>query len=389
MLHLDWCSFVFKPEWLPEEFTVPYFPFNDVVYQKDEFLIDVVDMDPWSLSTLFFPDLHENEELFVISNSRSGMRYKTSLALGNDFFIHYDERIGSKGVYFEFPSHGLHILYTWLKINPQDSKSFENLCAALWDRGCRFSRIDFCKDVKKEGCIFTPSYLNKAFMEDRIVTKSVSKDFICNGEEGKVEDARYIFSRRGQTFYLGSLKTRKKLLRVYDKELESKDKEYPYYRWEVELHSNYARRIQQLVVEGKTVTFKDLIQWFCYITEESGYNKHNRAKASPLPAWKEFVRLEFSEENVPDTVDLTVPAKSVNINSKRQWLHDITPTIASMLYAFDDERMRFNSIAENLDNFNTWCCMNKREDLLSFVDFYSAGKYHLQEMNLLSPEINI
>lgn len=385
MLNLDWCSFTFKPEWLPEKFSVPYFPFNDVEYEKEEFLHDVADWDPFIFCTLFFPQLHDNEELFVIVNSKSGMRYKTTLALGNEFYIHYDDSMGNKGVYFEFPSHGLHILYSWLGIKPCDDDAFVQLCIELWSRGCRFSRIDFCKDVEKEGCLFTPAYLNEAYMQNRIVTKSLSRDFICEGFDGSVQDSRYIFSRRGQSFYLGSLKTRKKLLRVYDKQLESGRDDYPFYRWEVELHSQYARRVQELIIEGKKISFKNLIEWFCYVTVEHEESKHNRARASILPAWEEFTNLKFNED-IPEDVTLTVPEKTVSISSKRKWLHDITPTVASMLFAFDDERKRFNSIAENLDNFNTWCAMHKREDLLSFVEFYSDGRYHLQEMIVPSIE---
>lgn len=288
MLNLDWCSFVFKPEWLPDQFKVPAFPF-DLIYNKQEFLSESINCDPFIFCTYFFPELYANADILVIQNSKSGMRYKNTLALGNDFFIHYDDKIGNKGVYFEFPSHGLHIMYEWLKINPHEDDAFKKLCDTLWNRGCRFSRVDFCKDVKKEGCIFTPGYLNLAYMQDRIVTKSVSRDFIADGETGGVDDSRYIFSRRGQTFYLGSLKTRKKLLRVYDKELESDNKDYPYYRWEVELHSQYARRVQELVHEGKQISFKDLVQWFCYVTVEHSESKHNRARAEVLPAWEEFV----------------------------------------------------------------------------------------------------
>lgn len=372
MLKLDWCNILFKDEWLPDDELINVY---GELMTKDEYMIETEGLNYFDKLQLLQPYFVDLDKDFVVKQTMSGKHYQNGLALGRDFYIHYDDECNNKGCFLEFPSQGLHRLYEWIQVDPAADDAFETLCKKLWKIGCRFSRVDICKDVNKVDNIFSPRYLCELYIQNRIVSRLRNKDLDMSAalpvQDLNNPDSRYIEAgSNGSTFYIGSLSNRRKILRVYDKEKETMNPDKPFYRWEVELHGNYARELQKKIIDGWTVSFYDLIRQFMYIIKENK-NTTNRCLVEQDPEWLRFVELEFCEE-IPSGVNLVPDRKDKDKNRREEWAISCIPSIASILWSCNksENRRILAEICEDFNKFEYWCKDNDREDLWKEARYY-------------------
>ena len=190
-----------------------------------------------------FPELQEFVLTSVTVNPRFG--YNRTLKFSDDFLILYNDyscdlkgrykKSDNMGVNFQVPSHSLELFLSVFGIDIDEPKALYRLMSILYDRGCQLSRIDLCYDDYEKR--FKASYyidkwikgLFRTHFQQAIIYKNSSDD--------------------GNTFYLGSLKKRSKLLRIYDKYIES-DGENDCVRYEFEYHAENARDVMAYILGG-------------------------------------------------------------------------------------------------------------------------------------------
>lgn len=217
VLKLDWLGFTFKAD-----------------VSKSETPLDQF------LNT--FPEF--KREYFVIPEFRLSRRYSNCM-MYCDMVISYNtfegdltpseySKMFSMGVNVQVPSHSLDLLFEMFEINKNDDYAVYNLFTFLRGRNCKFSRIDMAFDDFKKA--FRPSYYAKKWLEHLIQTPVHDNNVMFWGSD-----------ETGGTMYFGSLKKRNKLLRIYDKFIES-DGEIDSIRYEFEYHSNIADNFADLVL---------------------------------------------------------------------------------------------------------------------------------------------
>ena len=190
-LKLDWLGFTFVPER------------NNELEPINQFLNS-------------FPEF--KSENFVVASIKSHYQhsfyYDDILISYNDLFdcdceSTYLHKL-NMGVNIQVPAHCLSQFYSMLDIKPE---CYFDLFTLLILRRCRFSRIDLCFDDYDK--TFTAGYyINKMFKypDKPMIRSPYIKSVTAFGAD----------SKQGQTIYFGSLKKRKKLLRIYDKYAESR-----------------------------------------------------------------------------------------------------------------------------------------------------------------------
>lgn len=173
-----------------------------------------------------FPELvHYKHEMFIVG----GRNFAHGLCLDDYLTIRYDDDANSKGINVEIPSHGLENAFKLFQV-----KTVKEMFELLEKRSCMPSRIDICFDDFTKS--YKPSYYYKKFLNGCLVTKMRTVKMVHSGD-GK-----------GETFYLGD--RRKKMLRIYDKSVESGG-EIDAIRYELELHANSAKAFFVHVIDSK------------------------------------------------------------------------------------------------------------------------------------------
>ena len=222
--------------------------------------------------------LLEMEMFHTVSHYTSVFRWN------DDFIICYNddsyfekERVNNRFAYsvnVQVPSHSLELLFNLFNIPICKEDSVSSLLSLLKDRGCKFSRIDLAFDD------YDKKYLPDWYM-DKFIHNALSTNF---------QTVQLIGSKSGGwSFYVGSLKKRNKILRIYDKDKQSNGK-YKCVRYEFELHSDNANDLANYIIDNKYVPFGDYLRgsWFD-IKDIEHSNDSNFARMPSLPEWLEFV----------------------------------------------------------------------------------------------------
>lgn len=309
MIKIDWLSFVYLPD---EDEKATY---NDI----------------FSAFKARFPKIESIlDETIVI---RKGYGYYTTGVCWNDgICIHWDDIPSDQdfyltngkilepwthGVYVSFPAHGLHYLPELLGLDCKfdgDYSDIKPIFQYLKENNCRLSRLDICyDDLSKK---YTPSdFLH--FWDNNQIQSPCSK-FRYAGNSGK-----------GNTIYFGARSN--KLLRIYDKELESKG-EIKSIRYEIESHNRFANDLMDMILSDNFNFFDVLQKWFIRIKVKSDAETFNKGKRylsmlPDLPEWEEFIRDSSQKLNLGTTV-FPVHSYDVTMNKKDHWLYNgVAPSL--------------------------------------------------------------
>lgn len=253
-LKLDWISFTWKND---------HSDIDNVVSSLENFL-------------LVFPEFIED-----ISNCylASGNGFYDSVYIFNDnvrFSFNVEEHENFKhdvGVNVSVPSHGLEWLFDRLGVD-----NVRDLVRLLVFRNCKLSRIDLCFD--DYGMKFSPLYYAKKFDERKIKSNFLYYNYIASTRE------------RGHTIYFGK-RSNGKTLRIYDKDYESKGA-IKAYRYEFELHQEYAQGAQLYFLEHDSLKFFDYLLSYFKVIE---LDDSNRSRCSINKEWFDyFTNSVFCEE---------------------------------------------------------------------------------------------
>lgn len=224
-LQLDWLAFTFKPinEYLEPGFYYPtqflrYFP------ELTDVLRDCIDSTKIFRSNYSHVLSYNQGDLIIGFNSVEADSSLTDV-----------QKVLNSGMNVQVPSHSLAFFFSLFDIDIEKDSAVPEMLDILSSRFCTLSRIDLCFDDFEK--TFTTDYYRKAWAENRIQSPYINS-IMCIGSVSK-----------GFTFYAGSLKKRTKLLRIYDKFLQSKDLEnfVDSVRYEFELHGDQAKAIHKMI----------------------------------------------------------------------------------------------------------------------------------------------
>ena len=222
---LDWLSFSFKPT------------LEMLETGKDAFTLFLEE----------FPTIANNMDDAIIMNRTRF--YDRVLKVNDHIMISYCEEDKSgyvQGVNVSIPSCGLAILFDWFDL-PDNRDTLKELFLFLQEHHCQLSRLDLAYDDYSK--MITPKDYARWYMDGWMSTKYSKIQFVASERD------------KGHTFYLGSRKTGK-MLRVYDKEYESKG-EINAIRYEFELHREFAREMMDYIIENGGLSFGNyLLSYF-------------------------------------------------------------------------------------------------------------------------------
>lgn len=315
MVKIDWLSFVYKPD-DDEQGT-----FNSVF---DAFLAR-------------FPKFNSiMNETVVVGRGRG--YYSSSVMWNDGICIFWDDDSSNfallngdslsswvHGVCVQIPSHGLHYLSELLEV-PDDidySGEYSNIKPVLeylLQNNCTISRLDIAFD--DESKTFYPRDFHRYWDNHQVQSPCHSYSF-CGG--------------KGSTFYVGCRAN--KLLRIYDKEVESKG-EIKAIRYEIELHQRYADDVVKMIIDDNFNFFELLQKYFVRLkvapTCESLSIKSNLSKLDDLPEWVDFINKK-NERLANKHCVFSKIARDVTMKKKAAWLQTICRNIKTFIqfYGFD------------------------------------------------------
>ena len=270
-LSLDWLSFTYVPENIRLH----------NVYDKNLGVNDFQEgLDILDCFCEDFPELSDIINNHMV-NIGGKMHYNTCLKFDDDFLLLYNDlnnplvsgaesHLQRMGINFIVPSHSLDLFFDIFDID-----NVSSMLRLLYSRNCTLSRIDLCYDDYDKK--YRPSFYLDMWRSDRIKSHFTTMDFKGTGKD------------IGNTFYLGSLKKRTKVLRIYDKDFESNgDKDCV--RYEFELHAEYARDMAQYLMDHDNLDFLSYLRsWFDVLVAHN--NNTNKSCVSVLSEWLDY----FSE----------------------------------------------------------------------------------------------
>lgn len=277
-LSLDWLSFTYVPE------SVRLHNFYDKKkgineYQEGLDILDCFCED--------FPELSDVVNNHMV-NIGGKMHYNTCLKFNDDFMLLYNDlnnplvsgaesHLQRMGINFVIPSHSLDLFFKLLGF---DRDNIRGLFLLLYSRHCQVSRIDLCYDDYDKK--YRPYDYCKLMFDNRLKTHFQSIKYDGSGK------------KTGNTIYFGSLKKRNKLLRIYDKDIES-DGLIDSVRYEFELHADNAKAMaDKFMYEVEFDFFDYLRSWFEVLVP---HNCETRGNVSVCPEWLDyFSKDRFSEK---------------------------------------------------------------------------------------------
>ena len=195
-----------------------------------------------------FPEFHDDSLLLEHYISQKYRHYDYCLHCSSGICIFYDGNvISNKGVNVFLPSQGL-----WVIKQLFGYDDFRLFLRDIYLRGnVRFTRIDLCfddYDYREQG-----HYIAEDFVRMNVEGRIVSPAKLKKGYASPADESCIITNGRSSaTFYLGSRTTSSRMLRVYDKYYESKQKAKKYndeslykdcVRYEFEIGSRYADKL--------------------------------------------------------------------------------------------------------------------------------------------------
>lgn len=270
-LQLDWLAFTFK---------------------SPTALLDKVNSEVPSQLEVFkkvFPELNSIWEYMEIRGSKN--HYSQSIAFGTDFMCFFNENNElsgnnqNMGVNFEIPSHSLKLFFDLMHVDITLPNAVSTMMKLLLDRGCRCSRIDLAFDDYDK--TFRPKDFNEFWLNDCFRTHYRNAKIDMTGR-GK---------KPGSTFYLGNLKKRDKILRIYDKDIQSNGL-IDAVRYEFELHSKYAQNMQLFLIDNRLQFGTYIGEWFDIV--KPIYDESNFSKCPLNERWEVFINKHIFCEQLQD-----------------------------------------------------------------------------------------
>ena len=269
-----------------------------------------------------FPELESffNDNFTMCS---SGRFYDNVVSLTDLCLISYNVLEGSRyssgkltpmGVNVSIPSHGLCWFFDLFGLDLDSPDSLVTLLKILKERSCRLSRIDLAFDdfTKK----YTPTDYNRFNCFHAIKTKFRYIKFLqSTGTKG------------GDTIYFGDRKNGK-LLRIYDKAYESKG-EVDSIRYEIELHSVYARNMMDYIIDNGYFDFVSYLKSDCFtiVLGDNECNIERRSNRPINPEWEDWTKSVFCEELQP-YIHLPRKRVSPSVESIEKWIEGaVLPTL--------------------------------------------------------------
>lgn len=257
--------------------------------------------DMWKAFLHYFPVFDEVMEDCVVFCG-SGSRYFDNCVAWNDNILICWDNLETEyspalngvdswqhGINVCIPSHGLHNIWYFLGLEKPDKEDFfyeyKDIYKILLDRHCRISRLDLALDDFTR--IFTPSNYLDAWREFRVCSPCKRFSFCQAGKLG------------GETFYLGGRSN--KLLRIYDKEKESRGK-IKSIRYEIELHNRYANDVSDMILNDNFDFIQYFQKYFIKLKTKSDKWNGDKSVARLLPDDEKFVewcnKCRFSEQKI-------------------------------------------------------------------------------------------
>lgn len=284
----------------------------------------------------FFHEFPEFEKLYkgnLLQPCKIKSHYNKVLSLDNDIFICYnliddhkelDEKqifLFNMGVNVQIPSHALNSFCKLLGYDSYSDDVVVYLFEDLISRNCKLSRIDLAFDDFSK--TYTGRHYRMFWSQDRIQSPFI-RNITCMGD-----------LNHGFTLYVGSLKKRDKLLRIYDKWLES-DGEIDSVRYEFELHADKAVAVSHMIIDEYRdgIPFAEFLYGWLKIKSSSAF-EYNRIQDAPDDEeWIKFVAKDkFNEELKPIKVRVPHPDKPEDINLY-YFDKSVLPTIDGFVQCF-------------------------------------------------------
>lgn len=252
-----------------------------------------------------FPEFSSHLDDMIILQGRN-WGYKHVLAFTDFITIRYDDTC-DKGVSVSITGSGLETFISWFNTvlhleKPENriSRLFEMLKA----RGCRPSRIDLAYDDFSKK--FTPKDYAVWFYNGCFNTRMLKHSVVCDG-------------KKGYTFYIGN--RRKKLIRIYDKNIESKG-EIDAIRYEFELHGDYAVAMFDQIISEDVPLFGDLILDSFKIINRDSNERIDRCEM--LDEWEQFVKSSLTQ----NYITVSHYKRSTSWEKLQKWLEkDVMPAL--------------------------------------------------------------
>lgn len=319
-LSLDWLSFTYIPD---------VARLHSIDSESD---LDIVD--------LFIRDFPELRDIVLehMVNIGGKMHYNTCLKFNDDFLLLYNDlekavddnaisHLARMGLNFIVPSHSLDLFFSIMGFEKND---LQEMICLLYSRSCQLSRIDLCYDDYDKK--YRPMFYFDMWRSGRIRSNFENVQLIGTGKDA------------GNTLYLGSMKKRNKLLRIYDKDIESKG-EKDCVRYEFELHAEKARDMAQYIIDNGTLDFISYLRsWFEVLVEHC--NTTNKSMVSTLSEWIDyFSESVFCEKIVIPMYDEHDREKSITRFIDRQVLPSLKGYIA--LYGWNYVKNVLDSVEMN------------------------------------------
>ena len=289
-LKLDWLAFTFKPErdvdtrklhntWVSK----------NALKMRQELRAELESMSDIDLFFETFPEFDAiKSDMCIISGYSHYENVLGFMGICDTCRICYNSEGYTDvdmGVNVSIPSHGLEWFFELMGFDIADPNSVSELFQELKNRGCHCSRIDLAFDDYSK--TFRPKNYIAWFYSGNLRTR-----FRKITTAGSLREV-------GHTFYLGDRK--KKMLRVYDKDVESKG-EIDAVRYEFELHQHHSRDMFEYLIEHKTINFIEFIRTYFEVIDLDSATWRGDCKL--LPAWEAWLHnLDFSEE-LPQRVDI-------------------------------------------------------------------------------------
>ncbi len=252
-----------------------------------------------------FPEIEaQTSEMVILRGYQKSWGYNNVFAFTDYITIRFDDRDNTRGVSVSITGRGLEDFFSWFNLVCCDDLKVSEFFKILKSRGCRPSRLDLAFDDYTKR--FSPADYERWLLEGYFNTRMKKHGFFCD-------------DKKGYTFYLGN--RRKKLIRIYDKDIES-DGEIKAVRYEFELHDLYAQAMFDQIIDENVPAFGDLILDSFRIINPDSNNDISRCEM--LVEWEDFLKSTLTQ----NYVKVSHYKRYKNILSLQRWIEkDVLPCL--------------------------------------------------------------
>lgn len=281
LLNLDWLGFTFQCNSLGDK--LPLEQFWDMFPEFDKTKLTGVSFRTVYTDTLNYCGMYISYNTFTDDLTESKC-----------------ERYWKMGVNVQVPSSMLGFLFNMFCIDINATNAFAMLLNELKLRHCKPSRIDLCYDDYSK--TFNVSYYK---LKDAL---GLIQSPFATTIMGKAS--------KGLTMYFGSLKHRGKLLRIYDKYLQSNGL-IDAVRYEFEFHNDNAVGIAELICNEYQdgVPFVDLLLGFVRVKDEKSVANCARIQDAKIDEdWINSIKGQFNAIIIPIRIPKQNPLELSELN---------------------------------------------------------------------------